>query len=148
MEKKLELLKKYVYGGYEDGITNYKILKEFLGIELDKIPFIELQFSSYKKCYEKLQEIFFDNALIRNYCRNVLNYNKENHTLNQEWDFEARGKYHYRNSIPTQEIRVICKYRKYFLSYRKLDLRKLLEQSPTSQTKSLRDFPNGEHNKD
>ena len=149
MNEEFELTKKYLYGGYEDNYSNHMKLKAFFKKEIGKLPFIEETFSSYKSCYRKIGEIFRSlNYLIIKDCRTILQYNnKENHSLNEGWKFKERKDYHYINALPTEEVHVICKDKKYFLKYRILHLKSLLLQSPTSQTKSLRDFPNREHNK-
>ena len=136
MKEEIELTKKYLEGTYEDNHSNYHKLKTFFQSEISKLPFIELEFSSYRKCYEELSIIFNSNRLIQNYCRNILNYkNKELHSLNEKWDLEKKGDYEYKNNLPTQEIHVTHKTNKYFLRYRILDLEKLVRQQTRGELK-------------
>lgn len=122
MNKELkQLIKNFKSGNYKETRSSYEKLRDYFRQELNKIPFTELEFSNYKDCYNKLGQLFYDNGVITNYCRTILNYKSSKDTsLNGRWDFGEKGNYEYVNAYNTEEAYVKCENRKYYLKYRKL----------------------------
>ncbi len=125
METELRnLIKKFKYGGYKETRSSYEKLSNYFQEELNKLEFIELEFSNYKNCYNKLGQLFSDNGVIINQCRTILNYkSSEDFSLNGKWAYEIKGNYNYKNCYNTEEVIVKCKDRKYYLKYRRLNLK-------------------------
>ena len=124
-EEVKELLNNYFSGNKKETRYSYEILRDFFNKELNKINFIELEFNNYKECYNKLAQIFYDNGVIVNYCRSVLNYKiSKDSSLNGMYNFQEKKNYEYKNSYNQKECYVKCKNRIYKLKYRKLDITK------------------------
>lgn len=119
MDEELKiLLAEFKAGTHHETRHSYERLSRYFAEELLKVPFVELSFSNYRDCYNKLGQLFHDNGLITRDCRMIL-HRKEFGVIAMRL-FDEKGNYYYKNAYNTEEVIVKCKERRYTLKYRRL----------------------------